>query len=82
MVKKGDVLIKLSNTSLILEISNYEALVSRTTNELRQARLMMEQQTLNSRSQILDLKLTNISFQKFQKIFPASVISRDGCIKG
>jgi len=56
MVKKGDLLVKLSNTSLILEISNYEALVSRTTNELRQARLLMDQQTLNSRSQILDVE--------------------------
>jgi HlyD family secretion protein len=56
MVNEGDIIVKLSNTSLILEISNYEALVSRTSNELRQARLLMEQQTLNSRSQLLDLQ--------------------------
>jgi len=56
MVKEGDIIVKLSNTSLILEISNYEALVSRTSNELRQARLLMEQQTLNSKSQLLDLQ--------------------------
>ena len=56
MVEKGDLLLKLSNTSLILEISNYEALVSRTSNELRQARLLMDQQTLNSRSQILGVE--------------------------
>ena len=30
MVKEGELLVRLSNTSLILEISNYEALVSRT----------------------------------------------------
>lgn len=63
MVKKGEIIVKLSNTSLILEISNYEALVSRTSNELRQARLMMEQQTLNSKSQLLELQ-TNILQQK------------------
>ena len=56
MVEKGDLLLKLSNTSLILEISNYEALVSRTSNELRQAQLLMDQQTLNSRSQILGVE--------------------------
>ena len=50
MVEKDDILVKLSNISLILEISNYEALVSRTSNELRQARLLMDQQTLNSKS--------------------------------
>ncbi len=56
MVEEGELLVKLSNTSLILEISNYEALVSRTSNELRQAQLLMDQQTLNSRSQILDVE--------------------------
>ena len=56
MVKEGELLVRLSNTSLILEISNYEALVSRTSNELRQAQLLMDQQTLNSRSQILDVE--------------------------
>lgn len=62
-VEKGDVIVKLSNTSLILEISNYEAQVSRISNELRQARLLMEQQTLNSRSRLLELQ-TNILQQK------------------
>lgn len=62
-VKKGDVIVKLSNTSLILEISNYEAQVSRISNELRQARLLMEQQTLNSKRQLLELQ-TNILQQK------------------
>ncbi len=56
MVEEGELLVELSNTSLILEISNYEALVSRTSNELRQAQLLMDQQTLYSRSQILDVE--------------------------
>jgi len=62
-VKEGDIIVTLSNTSLILEISNYEAQVSRISNELRQARLLMEQQTLNSRSRLLELQ-TNILQQK------------------
>lgn len=55
-VERNEILVQLSNTSLILEISNYEALVSRTSNELRQSRLLMDQQTLNSKSQILEVE--------------------------
>ncbi len=81
MVKKGDLLVKLSNTSLILEISNYEALVSRTTNELRQARLLMDQQTLNSRSQILDVEYEIVKrkrdFKNNQILLDGNHISRE-----
>jgi len=63
MVRKGDIIVQLSNTSLILEISNYEAQVSRISNELRQARLLMEQQTLQSRSRLMELQ-TNILQQR------------------
>ena len=81
MVEQGDVIVKLSNTSLILEISNYEALVSRTSNELRQARLLMEQQTLNSKSQLLELQ-TNIlqqnrAFERNKILFKNKHISEE-----
>ena len=56
MLKKGDVIIRLSNNNLILEISNTEAQVLRTINELRNARNFMEQQLLASNIQILQLK--------------------------
>lgn len=55
IVKKGDVIVKFSNTNLILDISNNEANVSRTVNELRSTRLQMEKQTLDTRSQLLQL---------------------------
>lgn len=55
MLKKGDVILKLSNNNLILEISNNEAQVSRSVSELRNARILMEQQLLNSRIQIFQL---------------------------
>lgn len=54
-VKKGDIIARFSNTNLILEISNNEANVSRTTNDLRSTRLQMERQTLDTRSRLLDL---------------------------
>lgn len=55
MLEKGDVIIRLSNNNLILEISNTEAQVLRTVNELRNARNYMQQQLLSSNIQILSL---------------------------
>lgn len=54
-VKEGEILVKFSNTGLVLSISNYEAEVARISNELRNARLLMEQQTLQSKSQLLEV---------------------------
>ncbi len=54
-VEEGDVIAKFSNTNLILDISNFEANVSRANNELSSIRLQMERQTLETRSRLLDL---------------------------
>jgi len=54
MLKKGDVILRLSNNNLILEISNVEAQIARAVNDQRNARLMMVQQQLNSESQIIE----------------------------
>jgi HlyD family secretion protein len=55
MLEKDEVIIKLSNNNLILEISNTEAQVLRTINELRNARNFMQQQLLSSNIQLLNL---------------------------
>ncbi|MDA3824244.1 MAG: HlyD family efflux transporter periplasmic adaptor subunit [Bacteroidales bacterium] len=55
MVKKGDVILRLSNDNLLLEITNNEALVVRSINELRTARLSMQQQKLANQQQIIQL---------------------------
>jgi len=54
MLKKGDVIMRLSNNNLILEISNVEAQIARAVNDQRNARLMMVQQQLSSESQIIE----------------------------
>lgn len=54
MLKKDDVIMKLSNNNLILEISNVEAQIARAVNDQRNARLMMVQQQLSSESQIIE----------------------------
>jgi len=53
-LKKGDIILRLSNNNLILEISNVEAQIARAVNDQRNARLMMVQQQLNSESQIIE----------------------------
>jgi HlyD family secretion protein len=58
MVKKGDVIIRLLNDNLLLEITNSEAQVVRAINELRTARLQMDQTRLNYKQQIIELQMT------------------------
>lgn len=53
MLEEGDPILQLSNTNLVLEISNNEAQVARAVNELRTARLLMVQQQLSYESQII-----------------------------
>ncbi len=58
MVKKGDVIIRLANDNLLLEITNAEAQIVRSINELRTARLQMDQTRLNYKQQIIELQKT------------------------
>ncbi len=55
MVRKGDVILRLSNDNLLLEITNNQAQVVRAINELRTARLQMDQTKLNFKQQIIEL---------------------------
>lgn len=56
MVKKGDVILKLSNYNLLLDISGNEADVARAVNDLRSARINLENQNIQTRSTILQLQ--------------------------
>ena len=58
MVKEGDVILRLANDNLLLEITNSEAQVVRAINELRTARLQMDQTRLNYRQQLIELDIT------------------------
>ena len=80
-LRKGDVIIRLSNHNLLLEISNHEAEVARAVNELRQARLLMVQQQLINQSSIIDtrkvLKQQERTFRNNEKLFETNSISRE-----
>jgi HlyD family secretion protein len=55
MVEKGDAILTLSNTNLQLSIMNREAELAEQLNNLRNTRLLMEQNKLDLRKQILEL---------------------------
>ncbi|HJX71895.1 MAG TPA: efflux RND transporter periplasmic adaptor subunit [Bacteroidales bacterium] len=56
MVKQGDAIIRLSNTNLLLEISNNEATVARAINDLKATQINLENQKIASETRILDLQ--------------------------
>lgn len=64
MVEKGETLARLSNTSLLLDISNAETNYTRTVNDMRMFRVQLEQQNLSSRNQLLDLTLALRQYER------------------
>lgn len=80
-VKKGDKILGLSNTNLLLTILNNEAQVNRASNELRVARLQMEQNSLNLRSQLnvldYDILLQKREFERSEKLMANDLISQE-----
>ena len=54
-VKKGQYILTLANTDMLLDIMNREADFFQLNNDLRNAQLILEQNQLNLQSQLLDL---------------------------
>jgi HlyD family secretion protein len=81
MLTKGDVIMRLSNVNLILDITYNEAQVARAINELRTARLLMVQQQMNSESQIIEterlLKLQERAYKNNKVLFEDQHISKE-----
>ena len=48
-VKKGDIILKLSNTNLLMTMLNNEAQINRASNDLRATRLQLERNRLDLR---------------------------------
>lgn len=55
-VKRGDIILRLSNYNLLLDISGNEAEVAQAVNDLKTARINLENQNLQTRSNILQLE--------------------------
>ena len=80
-VKKGDVILKLSNYNLLLDISGNEADVARAVNDLKTARINLENQNIQTRSTILQLqyllKKLERQFVNNKKLISQNLISRE-----
>jgi HlyD family secretion protein len=80
-VKKGDVILKLSNYNLLLDISSNEADVSRAVNDLKTARINLENQNLQTRSNILQLQYGLMKlerqFKNNQLLYAQNLISKE-----
>ncbi|MCU4176054.1 efflux RND transporter periplasmic adaptor subunit [Carboxylicivirga sp. N1Y90] len=85
MLTEGDPIAQLSNTNLILEISNNEANVARAINELRTARLQMEMNAMELQNQIVqlegDLFIQKRKYNNSKVFFQEGLISEDEYLK-
>ncbi len=81
MVQKGDVILRLSNSELNLQILNSEAAFTEQVNRLRDTRLSMQQDRLNIKRSLLDIEL-NLSksrraFKRNKIFYEKDLISRE-----
>jgi len=80
-VKKGDVILKLSNDNLLLDISGNEADVARAVNDLKSARTGLENQNLQTLSTILQLKYSlkklERQYNNNKKLIAQNLISKE-----
>jgi HlyD family secretion protein len=80
-VKKGDKILRLSNYNLLLDISGNEADVSRAVNDLKTARINLENQNLQTRSLILqlqyNLKKLERQYSNNRKLVDQNLVSKE-----
>ena len=79
-VKKGDKILKLTNTQLLMTLLNNEAQINRASNDLRTTRLQLEQNRLSLKQQRVeaDYYLTRIerTFDRNKVLFKEGMISK------
>ncbi|GJM28949.1 MAG: ABC transporter permease [Cyclobacteriaceae bacterium] len=80
MVKKGDALITLTNSSLQLEVLNREAQLYEQINNLRTSRLLLDQNTQNLEKELAEvdyqLQLATPEYKRQKELYEEQVISR------
>jgi HlyD family secretion protein len=78
LVKKGQNILTLANTDMLLDIMNREAEFFQLNNDLRNAQLIMEQNELDLRSQLLELdykiKQLKRKYQREKKLMDKKII--------
>jgi len=85
LVKKGDVILQLSNPDLRLSILNSEAELAKNSNFLRDTRVRMEQEKLQIKQGLLNLKFALISkkriYNQNKRFYKKGFISRNDFLK-
>ncbi len=80
-VKAGDVILRLSNTNLQLDVISREAQVSEQLNNLRNTRLAIDQETLNLKSDLVEINYQLIklkrSIRQKKSLYERKLISQD-----
>ena len=80
-VKKGDVIVRLSNSNLDLQILNAEAELAEKQNLLRNTQVAMEQDRLNNKNEKLQLDLDitrkKRTFGQQKKLYDESLIAKE-----
>ncbi len=81
MVKKGDKLLALSNTSLQLDVISREAQISEQLNNLHNTRLAIDQNRLNLKRNLLELDFqvsqSERKFAQFKRLGSGNLVSKD-----
>ena len=84
-VKKGDVILVLSNESLDLQIINSEAELAEKENLLRNTMISMEQQKLSVKQEMLQLRVevrrSKRAFESARELYAEKLISREEWLK-
>lgn len=84
-VKKGDVILRLSNSNLDLEILNAEAELAEKQNILRNTRITMEQDKLNNSTEAAQLDIDETqkkrAYEQHQRLQKEQLNSRDEYLK-
>jgi HlyD family secretion protein len=80
-VRKGDVIVRLSNSALDLQILDAEANLAEKQNFLRNTMVAMEQDKLNNRNEKLTLELETTrkrrAFQQQEKLYRENLIAKE-----
>lgn len=81
MVKKGDILVRLSNTDLSLSILNSEAQLAEKSNFLRNTMVTMEQEKLQIKRELLNLEFDIIrkkrTYEQNKALIAENLISQE-----
>ena len=84
-VKKGDVILVLSNESLDLQILNSEAELAEKENILRNTMISMEQQKLSVHQEMLQLRIevrrSRRAYESAKELYAEKLISREEWLK-